>query len=77
MGHFVARSGTPAESHARIDASTLAQIATEENAKRPPALSASVVICTRDRPEELQRCLASLPQQTYPPREIIVVFAMP
>jgi GT2 family glycosyltransferase len=31
------------------------------------------VICTRDRPGELERCLASLPEQTYPPREIIVV----
>lgn len=40
---------------------------------RPPALSASVVICTRDRPEELQRCLAFLSKQTYPPREIVVV----
>lgn len=34
---------------------------------------ASVVICTRDRPDELARCLASLPQQSYPPMEIIVV----
>ncbi|WP_254016416.1 glycosyltransferase family 2 protein [Mesorhizobium escarrei] len=35
--------------------------------------SASVVICTRDRPNELRRCLASLPQQSLPPAEIIVV----
>ncbi|WP_337108706.1 glycosyltransferase family 2 protein [Mesorhizobium salmacidum] len=35
--------------------------------------SASVVICTRDRPNELRRCLASLPRQTFPPEEIIVV----
>ncbi|MER8579609.1 glycosyltransferase family 2 protein [Mesorhizobium sp. M1423] len=35
--------------------------------------SASVVICTRDRPNELRRCLASLPQQSFPPAEIIVV----
>ncbi|MCP5432742.1 MAG: glycosyltransferase [Alphaproteobacteria bacterium] len=39
----------------------------------PGAPSASVVICTRDRPEELARCLASLPRQSRPPREIIVV----
>jgi GT2 family glycosyltransferase len=35
--------------------------------------SASLVICTRDRPEELARCLASLSQQTLTPSEIIVV----
>lgn len=38
---------------------------------RPP--SVSVVICTRDRPEELRRCLASLPAQTLRPLEVIVV----
>jgi len=35
--------------------------------------SASVIICTRDRPNELRRCLASLPEQSFPPAEIIVV----
>ena len=34
---------------------------------------ASVVICTRDRPGELRRCLASFSQQSRPPDEIIVV----
>ncbi|MGH6998049.1 MAG: glycosyltransferase family 2 protein, partial [Phenylobacterium sp.] len=38
---------------------------------KPP--SVSVVICTRDRPEELRRCLASLPAQTLRPLEVIVV----
>lgn len=33
----------------------------------------SVVICTRDRPEELERCLRSLPEQTLRPGEIVVV----
>ncbi|MGI4808004.1 MAG: glycosyltransferase family 2 protein [Janthinobacterium lividum] len=33
----------------------------------------SVVICTRDRAEELRRCLSSLEQQTRVPNEIIVV----
>ncbi len=33
----------------------------------------SVVICTRDRPAELARCLASFPRQTRPPDEIVVV----
>ena len=73
VGHFVVGSGTPSDAHVRIDANALAQVAADEDARRTPTLPASVVICTRDRPEELQRCLASLPQQTYPPREIIVV----
>jgi glycosyltransferase involved in cell wall biosynthesis len=30
-------------------------------------------ICTRDRPDELARCLASLADQTRPPDEVIVV----
>ncbi len=33
----------------------------------------SVVICTRDRPGELRRCLSSLPSQTLAPLEVIVV----
>ena len=33
----------------------------------------SVVICTRDRPDELRRCLASFQHQTMSPGEIIVV----
>lgn len=37
------------------------------------ALTASLVICTRDRPEQLARCLASIPQQTRAPTEVIVV----
>lgn len=34
---------------------------------------ASIVICTRDRPDELRRCLQSLPSQRMQPKEIIVV----
>lgn len=33
----------------------------------------SVVICTRDRADELERCLASLPLQTRPPDQVVVV----
>jgi GT2 family glycosyltransferase len=33
----------------------------------------TVVICTRDRPEELARCLAALGRSTAAPREIVVV----
>ncbi|HKD47798.1 MAG TPA: glycosyltransferase [Rhizomicrobium sp.] len=35
--------------------------------------SVSLVICTRDRPRELARCLASLAKQTYAPDQIVVV----
>lgn len=48
--------------------------ATQIAGQRPrPAPAASLVICTRDRPDELRRCLASLPGQSQPPVEIIVV----
>ena len=33
----------------------------------------SVVICTRDRPKDLDRCLASLASQSRPPDEIVVI----
>ena len=36
-------------------------------------LSVSVVVCTRDRPEPLERCLGSLQQLTPAPQEIVVV----
>ena len=38
---------------------------------RPPGVS--VVVCTRDRPDELEGCLAALAAQRYPPYEVIVV----
>ncbi len=37
----------------------------------PPTVS--VVVCTRDRPEDLERCLASLAALDTPPHEIVVV----
>lgn len=37
------------------------------------ARTVSVVICTRDRPDCLARCLASLPAQTRPPNQVVVV----
>lgn len=33
----------------------------------------SVVVCTRDRPEHLERCLSALEQLDHPPAEIVVV----
>ncbi|MCP9934472.1 glycosyltransferase [Cyanobium sp. Candia 9D4] len=63
----------PAPLIGQVDAQMLETIADEERRGFSAQLDVSVVICTRDRPQELQRCLATLPQQTYPPREIIVV----
>ncbi len=39
----------------------------------PNNTSMSVVICTRDRPEFLERCLHSLQKLSHPPEEIVVV----
>jgi glycosyltransferase involved in cell wall biosynthesis len=33
----------------------------------------SVVVCTRDRPRDLERCLASLRRSAVPPHEVVVV----
>lgn len=38
-----------------------------------PADEVSLIICTRDRPEALNRCLVSLTNQRSPPGELIVV----
>ena len=56
-----------------VDAALMAGVLAEEHAAMTAQHAASVVICTRDRPDELRRCLACLPQQTLPPREVIVV----
>jgi glycosyltransferase involved in cell wall biosynthesis len=40
---------------------------------RRRTLTVSVVICTRDRLDELRVCLSSLPRQQHPIREVIVV----
>ena len=56
-----------------IDSNVLSRIRAEEERASQATCSASVVICTRDRPDQLQRCLASVSQQTYPAREIVVV----
>ncbi len=40
---------------------------------QPPGESVSVVICTRDRPERLARCLHSLQDLSQYPQEILVV----
>jgi glycosyltransferase involved in cell wall biosynthesis len=71
VAHLFVEDATPRSG--RLAADTLSRIRAEERAAAPPQHAASVVICTRDRAEALQQCLASLPQQTLAPREIIVV----
>ncbi|MGY1827724.1 MULTISPECIES: glycosyltransferase family 2 protein [unclassified Blastococcus] len=53
--------------------SSAAPVPAPEAPAARPTPTVSVVICTRDRPEELARCLASLPRQSHPPDEVIVV----
>ncbi|MEP0917153.1 glycosyltransferase [Leptolyngbya sp. DQ-M1] len=52
----------------------LDQIATD---RRVPDETISVVICTRDRPEQLEQCLRSLQSLTVAPTEILVVDSAP
>lgn len=59
-----------------VAADALAEAREAEAAERdasPRIGRTSVVICTRDRADALRRCLASLPLQSRPPDEIIVV----
>ncbi|PSB19610.1 glycosyl transferase family 2 [filamentous cyanobacterium CCP2] len=44
-----------------------------EQIQIPPQSSVSVIICTRDRPEQLQHCLRSLQNLHHQPTEILVV----
>ncbi len=51
----------------------LEAVGAEEDPERRPQLSVSVIVCTRDRPEDLERCLASLFRLDPAPHEIVVV----
>ena len=63
------RDRVPDDVHARAAAG-----AALERAGRPPdGRKVSVVICTRDRAEDLSRCLASLPGQSRVPDQVVVV----
>jgi GT2 family glycosyltransferase len=73
VAHVCPRAAAGGSSAGQIDADTLWKAAAEEQRVQPARHDASVVICTRDRPEELQRCLDSLPRQTLRPSEVIVV----
>lgn len=73
VGHHFIDGTTLAPRGGRIGADMLARIRAEEDAAPQPQHAVSVVICTRDRADALRQCLASLPRQTLPPREVIVV----
>lgn len=74
IGHVITQQGKVKRSDiGHIDDAFLASIDVEAGPALLPDLTASIVICTRDRPDELARCLASLPQQSLRPNEIIVV----
>jgi GT2 family glycosyltransferase len=73
VGHRFVESDTPRPVGGCIEADLLARIDAEERAATAPCHDASVVICTRDRPEALAICLASLREQTLAPREVLVV----
>jgi GT2 family glycosyltransferase len=74
IGHVITHQGAVIRSSIdHIDAAFLDRIDAEDRDPSLPHLTASVVICTRDRPDELARCLASLPHQSLRPHEIIVV----
>ena len=74
------------DANATLDTDRLLACAVDRLAALPPktfdelgpaescsAIDASIVICTRDRPESLAKCLRSIAQQTTQPAEIIVV----
>jgi GT2 family glycosyltransferase len=72
IGHVLMHDGEITDSKiGHIDAAFLAAIDLER--RETNQLSASVVICTRDRPDQLSVCLSSLPRQSFKPREIVVV----
>jgi GT2 family glycosyltransferase len=74
VGHVLVHEGQVTDSGIdHIDDEFLAAVVSRMRAPVKAGLSASVVICTRDRPDELGKCLSSLPRQSHPPREIIVV----
>ncbi|MBI1250880.1 MAG: glycosyltransferase [Alphaproteobacteria bacterium] len=75
------RGDTPVCQHWRengqisdIDACTATNCTGADNATNAPtSADVSVIICTRDRPAALRRCLASFARQTLPPKTVIVV----
>lgn len=77
FGRDVATGGLAAFVQQGISSDILARAtagtAQEATGRSPDGRRTSVVICTRDRAADLARCLASLPQQTRPPDQVVVV----
>ena len=67
------RRGGGTEVAERADACTAPHTTPARADGAPAAADVSVVVCTRDRPEALARCLASLRRARVRPREIVVV----
>lgn len=63
------RDRVPRDVHARAAAG----VALERAGRPTDGRKVSVVICTRDRAEELRRCLASLLRQSRVPDQVVVV----
>ena len=63
----------PTVAAAAAETDMLARLESVAGAPAPNAGNLSVVICTRDRPRMLARCLESLASQASPPRQVVVV----
>ena len=77
VGQAFASAGTDGSVDIEAIARTSVSPEAIEAARRPLChggkLKVTVVICTRDRPDELERCLASFSTQTRRPDQILVV----
>lgn len=63
----------PDLAQARAASDLLAQLDREAAATRGTGEVLSVIVCTRDRPEMLRKCLASLAAQAAPPGQVVIV----
>lgn len=75
VGHSFTSAGQESTVQELVQSSVTQE--TVQAARRPipsgDAVKVSVVICTRDRPDDLQRCLTSLENQIRKPEQIVVV----
>lgn len=73
----VGQAELPFDGEGRLPAGDVAASCPVAGPPSQPARQAvpqsSIVICTRDRPDDLERCLASLGSQSRQPNEVIVV----
>ena len=67
-------AGTPAPAWAEVAAGTaVAALAAVPDPPEPALPEATVAVCTRDRPDDLARCLAALAALDYPHFSVLVV----